>query len=148
MIKATVVRRSRWIGSGEGLGRIFDRLRADVKKEASDGGRNPLFREREELRTFLNGIYLLSVFYELEGLEAARGGNPERVAEKTAESRVYYKFIEDEHGRRNPSGKKAVAELIGEDPRDMNIDLIRSLLTDAFQTELSLLAPRFLDENG
>lgn len=141
VLKATADRRGRWLGRGGELGELLVGLLERISTTASLGDQASLREARLEMEDFFSAVYLLSVLYELEGLESARGRDPIATAEKLAETRIFYLFIRDRHRRLNLDGARSVQETIALSPELIDIELVRTILRQDFARELFYLTP-------
>ncbi len=140
VIRATAERRSRWLGRGEELGGIFDSLLAGIAAAPRTGDQASLRAARSEMDDFLAAIYVLSVLYELEGLEKARGSDPVVTAEKLAEAGIFYLFIRERHRQSSAGAARSVEEMIAHLSHQIDIELVESILKQDFARELSALS--------
>ena len=88
-----------------------------------------------DLMTLTYKLLLYSVQYEVIGLKNARGVKPEEAAEKRMEAAVYYDTLYDEHARRRVESAKAVKAELAKVPDEMDLDLVRTLLSKDFPAE-------------
>ena len=127
-LQPTVVRRSQWINRERELddicmnelGRIEDRPSAAVLREAVLALEHTLVQ-----------VYILSVLYELEGIEKNRGQHADICEEKEAEGRIFFEtvsgYIDDK------SKTDHLRSLLAVPYREMDTELIRTLMREAFK---------------
>ncbi len=144
VIRTTALRRSRWVGKGDEYGDAFDAAMNRLIPAA--GGKKPGEPESAaiRLRDLVHKILVLSVFYELDGLEKARGADSDKAAEKCAEARVYHANLLGEQTWRDPRGAETVAGQLAGPIDRIDIDLLRKVLKSAFTREISDVDPSLL----
>lgn len=133
VIDSTTLRRSRWVGQND---EYQVRLKA-MLNEMKAGKTQAV----DSLRSLLLKVYLLSTIYELDGLTKARGQDADKTAEKVAEARAYFRFIDAEVKRRDDAGRQTVVRQLALTPEEMDLDLIKQILARTFAAELADIQP-------
>jgi hypothetical protein len=120
----TVARRSQWIGRQSELD--------DGCRMAIQGLKNINDRKKsaERLEKYLVQTYVLSVYYELEGIQEARGQDSIKCEEKETEARIFFDIISDYAG--NSLQRDFIRGALKQGYRDMTIPILRSALRNAF----------------
>ncbi len=127
ILEPTVVRRSEWIGKGrefpDKIENIFKKL--DIEKE--DVKRKILL---SDLINIIADSYILSIYYEFEGIENNRGNNTDKCEEKEVEARLFFEtissFIQED------SIALEFKKLLDVDYKEMDIEQLRKLGKEIF----------------
>ncbi len=126
-LQPTVLRRGDWMEVDnlydEEIQEVFSKAREAIEKKDS--------AEYESQRKMLNDklirIFALSVLFEVEGLIENRAIY-EQAKIKQAEAATYYKIIEKEVQKNNPSGHEIVHYQLNVNPEDADFDVIKKEL--------------------
>ena len=137
VIRTAALRRSRWVGKGDEYADAFDAAVSRIAPAA--GGKKPgdSRSAAARLRALVNKTLVLSVFYELGGLEKARGADADKAAEKRVEAQIYHANLLEEHAKRDAGGAETVAGQLAGPIDRMDIDLVRNVLKSDFAREIS-----------
>ena len=124
-IKPTVLRRGEWMEAGslydEEIQEVFSNSREAIEKKDA----KQFDSQRKMLNDKLMRIFALSVLYEVEGLIENRAIY-EQAKVKQAEAATYYKIIEKEVKKNNPSGHEIIHYQLNADPTaDVDFDVIK-----------------------
>ena len=144
VIASTADRRSQWVGKGseytnawkgmiQSLQGAFDRKEPERLKIAC-----------RRIDAFVTKIFVLSVFYELVGLENARGADEIKAAEKRVEATIFHKNILEQHRRRDSQGAEVVAGQLTQPISQIDIELLRKILQRGFESEIADIDPSIL----
>lgn len=131
-LKPTVVRRSEWIGKGRELD---DAIRFQLDRLASKPDEKRITKASQALETSLIRTYVLSVFYELEGIENNRGVDTLKCEEKEVEGRIFFetveKYVESEELR------NLIWQSLYRRYDELDVAEVRKLLAEAFPLYVS-----------
>lgn len=144
VIGATVERRGSWVGRQEEFVNSFHALQEKVSGAIDQKQRDQLAQAVEQTKAFITKVYVLSVFYELEGLAQTRGQDEDKAAEKIAEAKTYHRFVAEEHSRRDAQGAQAVIDQLDKPVDQVDVDFVREVLRKNFQQELADVDPALL----
>jgi hypothetical protein len=143
LVKAVAARREAWTGQ-PGYGSTLDRALANLFDAVNDQNAAGARLAAEQVAAQSEKMILLSVFYELHGLAAARGDDPSHAGEKRVEALLYYQSFYPAHLKRHESGAKTVLEQLSAPVDKIDVDLVRSILRADFTAELLGLDPQLL----
>ena len=104
VLRATAGRRSRWVGKGAEYTDLFDAAMQRLQRAAGLKNRESLAEAGAQLDSLVTKVLVLSVFYELDGLEKSRGKDADKAGEKREEARIYHLTLMKEHRSRDEEG--------------------------------------------
>jgi hypothetical protein len=144
VLRSAVERRSRWVGKGAEYTDLFDAALEQLQRAAEGKNRESLTEAGVQLFSLVTKVLVLSVFYELDGLEKARGKDADEASEKREEARIYHLSLVTEHRSRDEEGAAAVAGQLALPVDQIDIGLVRELLSNEFQGEIADVDPSLL----
>lgn len=144
VLRSTVGRRSRWVGKGATYTDLFDAAMERLRQAAEGKNRESLAEADAQLGSLVTKVLVLSVFYELDGLEKSRGKDADEAGEKREEARIYQLSLMAEHRSRDEEGAVTVSDQLALSVDQIDIDLVRELLKNAFQGEIAGVDPSLL----
>ena len=144
VLRATAGRRSGWVGKGAEYTDLFDAAMQRLRQAAEGKNRESLAEAGAQLASLVTKVLVLSVFYELEGLEQARGKDADKAGEKREEARIYHLSLVTEHRSRDEQGAVAASEQLALPVEQIDIGLVRELLNNAFRGEIADVDPSLL----
>ena len=144
VLRATAGRRSQWVGKGAEYADLFDAAMEQLRQAAEAKNRESLAEAGAELASLVTKVLVLSVFYELDGLEKSRGKDAEDAGEKREEARIYHLSLVTEHRARDEEGAASVSEQLALSADRIDIDLVRELMGNEFQAEIAEVDPSLL----
>ena len=144
ILRSAAQRRSTWTGKGQEYVDNFDSAMQMFQKALGEHNAEKMKLAKGQMDSLVNKVLVLSVFYELGGMEKARGKDENVAAEKKVEAEIYYSSVFDEHNKRDAAAAKSVFEQFKKDPNQIDIDTVRTLLTNQFSTELTGIDPTLL----
>jgi hypothetical protein len=122
-----VTRRGEWIGQGQALDQACLLLLPDLQSFPPD---DKARAAAQSLREVLRNAYVLSVYYELEGIEKARGADIPKCEEKQTEAILFFRAVADQAA--NDSLRQVLAAALERPFTEMDIPLMRTQLRIAF----------------
>ena len=126
-LRPTVRRRGEWMEVGnlydEEIHQVFGKAREAIEKKDSEQFES----QRNMLNDKLMRIFALSVLFEIEGMIENRAIH-EKAKVKQAEAATYYKIIEKEVKKNNPSGHEIIHYQLNVNPEDVDFDVIKKEL--------------------
>ena len=144
VLRSVAERRSRWAGKGSEYPDLFDAAWTRLFEAAGRKDRAAAAEAKDQLQALTIKGIVLSVFYELEGLEEARGKDEDKVAEKRVEAQIYHRNIARTHEKRNALGAATVAGALAGPAEAIDVDLVRRVLRSDFAGELTDIDPKRL----
>ena len=144
VLRSTVGRRSRWVGKGAAYTDLFDAAMEQLRQAAEGKNRESLAEADAQLGSLVSKVLVLSVFYEIDGLEKSRGKDADKAGEKREEARIYHLSLMTEHRSRDEEGAATVSEQLADSIDQIDIDLVRELLMNEFQGEIADVDPSLL----
>ncbi len=144
VIRSTAERRSRWAGKGSEYTDLFDAAMNKLTGAAGQGRMEAVSEAKAQLDALVTKVLVLSVFYELDGLEKARGKDADKTAEKQVEAKIYHMNLVEEHKERNNSGAGTVAGQLSGPADQIDIDMVRRILGNDFKADISDVDPSLL----
>jgi hypothetical protein len=144
VLRSTAGRRSRWVGKGAEYTDLFDAAMEQLRQAAEAKKPEPLAEAGAQLGSLVTKVLVLSVFYELDGLEKSRGKDASEAGEKREEARIYHLSLMTEHRSRDEEGAVTVSKQLAGPVDQIDIDLVRRLLKNEFQWELVDVDPSLL----
>ncbi len=137
VLRSTAGRRSRWVGKGAEYTELFDAAMAQLRQAAERNDRESLAEAGAQLGSLVTKVLVLSVFYELEGLEKSRGKDADKASEKREEARIYYLSLVTQHRSRDEEGAASVSEQLALSVGQIDVDLVRELMSNEFAGEIA-----------
>ena len=144
VVRNTTARRSEWAGKGSEYADRFDltmknysnavekKLSGDIQKAAGD------------FKALAVKTLVLSIFYELTGLETSRGKNDSKAREKLTEALVYFESLMDEHKSRNSDGASIVMAQLSQTTDNVDLELVKTIMKQDFKDEIQDVTPKTL----
>ncbi|MFC1889095.1 hypothetical protein ACFL4G_04995 [Thermodesulfobacteriota bacterium] len=144
VIRSTADRRSQWAGKGSEYPDLLDRIMGRLVAGAGRRNIEAVAEAGAQLESLVTKVLVLSVFYELYGLEKAREWDEDKAGEKRIEAQIYHLDLTGAHLERNREGAHIVADQLAGPTDWVDIDLVRKLLKTDFSEEISDVDPTIL----
>jgi hypothetical protein len=110
----------------------LDKLRAGDRSEEN----------RKVLRRTLEMTYVLSVFYELEGIRDHRGKDKEKCEEKAVEAQIFFEIVSG--GAASEQSRKAILENLNRPCAEIDLAVTWAHLLTAFPDAKTYLGTKAL----
>jgi hypothetical protein len=127
VLRPTVKRRSQWIGSENHLDDICIQAINQIQRAQ---GTAETEKSAQDLKNTLKKVFVLSVYYELKGIEEARGYYPIKCEEKEIEARLFYETVSG--FVKAPELNDQINAALHTGYLDMDVAGIRKMLAQAF----------------
>jgi hypothetical protein len=137
VVRAAAARRDGWLEQGTTFVDSFDAALKQLKNAAAKKQFPAVKQAAATLTSLTNKVLVLSVFYELEGLEKARGGNAKVAEEKLVEAQIYQQNFAATQAARDKAGADLTVEQLAGKPAKVNVKAVRTALFSAFSKELA-----------
>ena len=144
VIRSTAGRRSGWAGKGSEYTDLFDAAMSKLTRTVEQGRMEAVSEAKAQLDALVTKALVLSVFYELDGLEKARGLDSDRTAEKQVEAKIYHMNLMEVHKEHNDRGADTVAGQLSGGADQIDIDMVRRILGNDFKADISDVDPSLL----
>lgn len=144
VIRSTAARRSQWVGKENEYPDLLDEIMGRLVAGAGRGNAEVVTAAVAQAEALVTRILVLSVFYELDGLEKARGRDEDKAGEKRVEAQIYHLNLTDLHLERSREGAHTVADQLAGPITRVDVDLVRNLLKADFSEEISDVDPAIL----
>ena len=144
VLRNTASRRGKWTGKGGEYTDRFDLLLESFEEAVKKGVVEDIQKAGNALKAFSTKTLVLSVFYELTGLEKSRGKDDSEAREKRVEALVYYESIMDEHKGRNGDGAATVMTQLSQTIDQIDLDLVKTILKKDYKAEIQDVKPEIL----
>ena len=133
ILRPTVLRRSEWIGKGNELDYICLH-QIKILNAAKNGTAKEFVNAKNSLLKYLTYAYVLSIFYEFDGIEKNRGKDHKICEEKAVEARIFFEIIKDYAKSITLKGLSEAA--LSLKYTDMDIESMRRLISETFVTKI------------
>lgn len=144
LIQSASQRRSKWANKGSEYEDTFDSFFKAIIFALKENNGEKIGVSTKSMDSFAVKMIVLSVFYELDGLEKSRGKNDNTVAEKIVEARIYYQNILGVHQSRDKDGAATVASQLALPVDQVDVNLVQKILKNAFKSEVADIDPAIL----
>jgi len=136
VLRAIAERRGTWTGQGSDYTDLFDGALQQIQSHTAEQESAVLLQSKEQITALMRKMLVLSVFYELDGSEKARGLTPDEAVEKLVEAEIYFQSLYEESKKRDDNAADAIAGELAKKPDQADIDLVRSLLRKLYESEV------------